>query len=116
MTGQGQKPRYSLTAFPRVERGAPKPDKSERVKIASGWDGNFGVNLKMQDAHNGSVGVAFIELTNGQRITPTSHWLEWKDWSEQRGATRGGGGVSRPPTSAEAAAPTDYGDDDGLPF
>lgn len=107
----GEKPRYTLQAKVRLPKGAPKPARGETeyIKLASGWDGQYGVNVQLSKGGGQYVGVAKIVLTDGREITPDSHWIEWKDWS--------GGRRSRSSDEPQSAGDSyEGGDDDQIPF
>lgn len=85
MAGNGEKPRFSLTAR---RKDAPKGSK-ERVKLGAGFTGKFpgSFNFNMRD-------VEAIKLKTGEVITLADYWLDLKDWDQDgggRGTSSGGG-------------------------
>lgn len=85
MAGNGEKPRFSLTAR---RKDAPKGSK-ERVKLGAGFTGKYpgSFNFNMRD-------VEAIKLKTGQVITLADYWLDLTDWTERDGRKPSGGGSS----------------------
>lgn len=102
MAGNGEKPRFSLTAR---RKDAPKGSK-ERIKLGAGFAGKYAgsFNFNMRD-------VEAIKLKTGQVITLADYWLDLKDWNED------GGGRSRSaPSGGGSSGGYWSGGDDDMPF
>lgn len=101
MAGNGEKPRFSLTAR---RKDAPKGSK-ERVKLGAGFTGKYpgSFNFNMRD-------VEAIKLKDGTVIKLADYWLDLKDWNEDgggrgRGDARGGGSGSGFDSSGDSEIP-----------
>lgn len=97
MAGNGEKPRFSLTAR---RKDAPKGSK-DRVKLGGAYAGKFpgSFNMSMRD-------VESITLKNGEVVTTADHWFDLKDWEADGGR--------RAPAPAASSGRT--ANDDDVPF
>ena len=99
MAGNGEKPRFSLTAR---RKDAPRGSK-ERVKLGAGFAGKYpgSFNFNMRD-------VEAIKLKDGTVIKLADYWLDLKDWNDS--------GERRSSPDSSAGGGGDTGGDDDIPF